>query len=1213
MTDTRPDPATQASPFSCFLGPAGSRSRRRPAIEALHRTPETVCMPPLIEEARVDPELSRQIRELSISLASRVRHRHARSRVGGVDGLMREYDLTSEEGVALMCLAEALLRTPDDGTRDALIRDKIAPGHWRQHVGRDRSLFVNAATWGLALTGRLVTPVNDRGLGRALSRLLARSGEPVIRAGVDYAMRMMGEQFVAGKTIAEALEKAGQREARGYRYSYDMLGEAAMTAADAERYLEDYRRAIRAVGENASASELYERPGISIKLSALHPRYERAQIDRVRRELFPRLADLAVLARRHAVGLNIDAEESERLDLSLEALEMLCSLPQLEGWHGIGFVAQAYSRRCPAVIDHLIDLARQSGHRLMVRLVKGAYWDSEIKAAQVAGLEDYPVYTRKVHTDVAYIACARRLLKAGRAVYPQFATHNAQTLATIMVLAGPDFTPGDYEFQCLYGMGEALYDEVLTQFQAPCRIYAPVGSHETLLAYLVRRLLENGANSSFVNRIADPNIPLEELAADPVEIASAIHPLGAPHPRIVAPARILGARENSKGLDLASEPVLETLSQNLASAALGQYRARPPIEIAAPPRMIVNPANPADIIGPVQEAAPESAEQAIERARRAGEAWAHLPVSQRADCLRRAADLMQERLDRFAGLAIREAGKTIANAVAEVREAIDFLRFYAERAEVDCRERARPLGVVLAISPWNFPLAIFTGQIAAALVSGNTVVAKPAEQTPLIAAEAAALLHEAGVPEDALLPVPGDGELGAALVACAGIAGVVFTGSLDAARSIQKTLSSRLLEDGQPVPLIAETGGQNAMVVDSSALPEQVVADVLTSAFDSAGQRCSALRVLCLQHDIADQVLDMLKGAMAELRVGDPAQFATDIGPIINADACAVIADYVEAMRAKGHAVTQAEMPMGLTGHFIAPVIIELDNIEDLGPEVFGPVLHVVRYESARRAELVDAINALGYGLTFGIHSRIDTTIEEVTAAGSAGNIYVNRNQVGAVVGVQPFGGHGLSGTGPKAGGDYYVRRFLADPPDVENDNDAPLAFATFLDWLRATGQFDTAMDLEALPRSAPEHFDKNLPGPVGERNRYCIVPRGAVLASARSRVALYRQIGAILVTGNRALVAAPDDVCVTLDGLPEALDEHIARCDFSTASGRVSHVLSDDPAQDAPRIAEWPGPVATLDAPISGRYRLDLMLREVSVSTNTAAAGGNAQLMAMA
>ncbi|KAF1019285.1 MAG: Bifunctional protein PutA [Paracidovorax wautersii] len=835
---------------------------------------------------------------LRAAIAAALRARKASGgKAGLVQGLLQEFSLSSQEGIALMCLAEALLRIPDSATRDALIRDKISRGNWQSHLGQSPSLFVNAAAWGLMLTGKLVATHSERGMASALGRLLARGGEPLVRKGVDMAMRMMGEQFVTGETMAEALAHAQSLEAQGFRYSYDMLGEAAMTAADAQRYWHDYEQAIHAIGRASNGRGVYDGPGISIKLSALHPRYSRAQAERVMAELYPRVFELARLACQYDIGLNIDAEESDRLELSLDLLEKLCFEPALQGWKGIGFVIQAYQKRCPYVIDHVIDLARRSSHRLMIRLVKGAYWDSEIKRAQEAGLADYPVYTRKPYTDLAYIACARQLLAAPDAVYPQFATHNAQTLATVYELADPQrYQPGQYEFQCLHGMGEPLYEQVVGpvaegKLGRPCRIYAPVGTHETLLAYLVRRLLENGANTSFVNQIADADIDLATLVQSPIDQVEAMATRegrpGLPHPGIALPPRLYGdARRNSAGLDLANDQVLQQLADTLQATAGEPQHAAPLIAsdllTAGEARPVINPARHDDVVGSVREASREEVDAALQAAHDHAPQWAAVPPAERAAALQRAADALEAQLQPLMGVLVREAGKTYANAIAEVREAVDFLRYYAAQVQ-DRFDNAthRPLGPVVCISPWNFPLAIFTGQVAAALAAGNTVLAKPAEQTPLIAQRAVQLLHAAGIPRAALQLLPGRGEtVGAQLTGDARVHGVMFTGSTEVARLLQTTLAQRLLPDGQPVPLIAETGGQNAMVVDTSALAEQVTADVLNSAFDSAGQRCSALRVLCVQEEAADRLLAMLQGAMAELRLGaTPRNWPTTSAP----------------------------------------------------------------------------------------------------------------------------------------------------------------------------------------------------------------------------------------------------------------------------------------------------------------------------------------------
>ncbi|WP_326523324.1 trifunctional transcriptional regulator/proline dehydrogenase/L-glutamate gamma-semialdehyde dehydrogenase [Sphingomonas sp.] len=1193
-------------PFASFAPPIAEQTALRRAITAACRRAEPEALDPLIAAATLPDDIRAAARETARALIVALR---AKKRGGGVEGLVQEYALSSQEGVALMCLAEALLRIPDNATRDALIRDKIADGDWKSHVGGERSLFVNAATWGLVVTGKLVESADDRGLTAALTRLIARAGEPVIRRGVDLAMRMMGEQFVTGETIGEALKRSRRMEAGGFSYSYDMLGEAATTAADAARYLADYESAIHAIGRASAGRGIHAGPGISIKLSALHPRYSRAQAGRVMAELLPRVKSLAVLAKRHDIGLNIDAEEADRLELSLDLLEALALDGDLAGWNGLGFVVQAYGKRCPFVIDWIVDLARRAGRQIMVRLVKGAYWDAEIKRTQVDGLADFPVFTRKVHTDVSYIACARRLLDARDAVFPQFATHNAQTLATIHQMAGPEFAPGDWEFQCLHGMGEPLYEEVVgpDKLDRPCRIYAPVGTHETLLAYLVRRLLENGANSSFVNRIADPDVSIDDLIADPADAVRAEAVPGTRHDAIALPSDLYGARRNSSGIDLSDETALAALAEALKESAGLTWRAGE----GGMAREVLNPADHRDVVGTVHDVSEQEAAAAVARAVRSR--WSTTPIAERAAMLERAADAMEARMPTLLGLIVREAGKSITNAIAEVREAVDFLRYYAEQARA--QGDARPLGPVVCISPWNFPLAIFTGQVAAALVAGNPVLAKPAEETPLIAAEAVRILHAAGVPADALQLIAGDGRIGAALVGAPETAGVMFTGSTEVARLIQKQLAGRLSPDGKPIPLIAETGGQNAMIVDSSALAEQVVGDVIASAFDSAGQRCSALRILCLQEEVADRTLAMLKGALNELRIGNTDRLAIDIGPVISAEARETINTHIAAMRAKGRPVEQLAMPdEARHGTFVPPTIIELDRIDDLEREVFGPVLHVIRYRRETLDRLIDAINATGYGLTFGLHTRLDETVAHVTSRVTAGNLYVNRNVIGAVVGVQPFGGRGLSGTGPKAGGPLYLRRLVQAAPAASAGSRTDPALADFARWLDESGASADAAAARRCGEGCALGMEVTLPGPVGERNLYSLHARGAVLLRPATTTGLYRQLAAVLAAGCSAVV---DDMALPAD-LPASVAARLAP---ATTAPAVALVEGDSTRILATlgEFAARPGPIVTIHAasPEECRdgcgYDPTWLLEEVSISINTTAAGGNASLMALA
>ena len=1190
----------------------------RAAITAAYRRPEVDCIPPLIGQASLPPKLNHMAQNTARSLVVKLR---AKRSLGIVETLLQEYALSSQEGVALMCLAEALLRIPDSATRDALIRDKIGGGNWERHLGGSRSVFVNAATWGLLLTGKLTATSSESGLSSALTRLLARGGEPVVRGGVNIAMRLMGEQFVVGQNIAEALANSRKCEARGFRYSYDMLGEAALTQTDAARYLRDYEQAIHAIGKAAGRRGIYEGPGISVKLSALHPRYSRAQRGRVMTELLPILTRLAVLARSYDIGLNIDAEEADRLELSFDLLECLCAELALEGWNGIGFVVQAYQKRAPFVLDYLIDLAQRSRHRIMVRLVKGAYWDSEIKRAQVDGLEDFPVFTRKIHTDVSYLACARKLLTAPDAIFPQFATHNAHTLAAIHAMAGENFYPGQYEFQCLHGMGEPLYDEVVgaKQLNRPCRIYAPVGTHETLLAYLVRRLLENGANSSFVNQIADPKVSVESLIADPVEAARGISPLGGPHEKIVLPRGIFGTeRENSAGFDLTNEQRLGSLAAAMLAGLATQWQASPIVgggEVeGAAFQPVLNPADRRDEVGRVAHALPGQVALAFSLAQDAAPIWQSTPPAGRAATLLRAAMLLEERLPGLVGLIVREAGKSLPAAIGEVREAVDFLRYYASEIGGFDNATHRPLGPVVAISPWNFPLAIFMGQVSAALAAGNVVLAKPAAQTPLIAAAAVRLLLEAGVPAGAVQLLPGGGEIGAAMIAHPALRGVLFTGSTEVARAIQAQLAGRLDPHGMPIPLVAETGGQNAMVVDSSALPEQAVADILASSFDSAGQRCSALRILLVQEDIADRLLEMLRGAMAELRVGRPDRLECDIGPVIDAQASERISAHVMRLRERGFPVFSLALPMGTEhGHFIAPTVVEIPEIGVLGREVFGPVLHVLRYRVATLDGVMNEVNALGYGLTFGVHSRIDERIARVSGRIRAGNIYVNRNIIGAVVGVQPFGGHGLSGTGPKAGGPLYLRRLLAMRPAAHGlpVGEPPDICAAFIAW---AGTQSIATDgLAEMASQAPARTPMALPGPVGEQNHYHVHPRGGVLCQAYAQAGVLRQITACLATGNVALVENFEGFAA-LQALPEEFGAHVRR---ATAESRAQAALFDgDPERLRElmrKLAEQPHMLVSVYPRLAnGDYPLEFLMEEQCVSVNTTAAGGNASLMSI-
>jgi RHH-type proline utilization regulon transcriptional repressor/proline dehydrogenase/delta 1-pyrroline-5-carboxylate dehydrogenase len=979
-----------------------------------------------------------EIEDAATRLVEAVRARRSEHSV--LDVFLKEFGLANEEGVALMCLAEALLRIPDAATIDALIADKIVPRRWIDHIGNSESTFVNASTWALMLTGRVIALDRDvnGAPGDVLGRLINRAGEPVIRNAMRQAMKILGGEFVLGRDIDEAMRRGADELGADAVFSFDMLGEGARTADDAQRYFDAYYAALERVGRASRERGPRRSSGVSVKLSALHPRYEYAHRARVLDEMYPRLLALAMLAARVDVGMSIDAEEADRLELSLDLYERLARTPELRGWDGLGLVVQAYGKRALAVIDWLVELAAALDQRAPVRLVKGAYWDAEVKRAQENGLPDFPVFTQKANTDVSYLACAERLLAARPRIYPQFATHNAHTIAAVMALSG-DAT--DIEFQRLHGMGELLYRVASDEYPnlPQVRVYAPVGGHRDLLAYLVRRLLENGANSSFVNRFLDANTPAREVVRDPVtRVARGPHR----HPHIRLPVALYGPRRrNSAGLDLTDPANVEKLQRSLDAESTRRHEARPTYAVSAewPTVEVRNPADRRDKVGMVQFATDADVDAAVRAAVAAQPAWDATGAAARARVLIGAADLIERSRDRFVSLLVREAGKTIPDAIAEVREATDYCRYYADIALEQFGEPTRlpgpsgesnelslhGRGAFACISPWNFPLAIFLGQIVGALAAGNSVIAKPAEQTPLIGAYALELLHEAGLPDDVVRYLPGDGKVGAALVAHPLIAGVAFTGSLAAAQSINRSLAAR---DGAIVPFIAETGGQNAMFADSTALLEQLTDDVMRSAFGSAGQRCSALRVLLLQDDVAHRALEMIRGAMAQLTIGDPADLATDVGPLIEADAVTKLTEYIDGLRANGHRVDSIALPAACTnGSFLAPHIVELDGVENLTEEHFGPVLHVVRYEADALDTMVAAVRRLGFGLTMGIHSRIDARAQRIFEESAVGNTYVNRSIIGAVVGVQPFGGEGLSGTGPKAGGPHYLLRFATE------------------------------------------------------------------------------------------------------------------------------------------------------------------------------------------
>lgn len=1011
----------------------------RDAITNAYRMDETECLNLLIPQASFSENTLYNIAEIAKQLV--VGCRIYKKKQGKVDTLLQQYDLSTDEGIALMCLAEALLRIPDKFTMDKLISDKISTVEWKTHLNKENPFFVNAATWSLLLSGKIYSPTltHQKNLLNSLNRAISRLGVAVIRPVILQMMKAIGKQFVMGEDIHSALKDAVAIEKCGYLFSYDMLGEAAHTAQDASHYYDAYLQAINAIGAVSTTDNPRKNPGISVKLSALHPRYEYTQRERLLKELPPLVLALAEQAKKYHIGFVIDAEEADRLDVSLDIFEKVYSHPSLADWEGFGLALQAYQKRSSFVLDWLIDLAKLHNKRIFVRLVKGAYWDTEIKISQVQGLNGYPVFTRKSATDVSYIACANKLLAHNAYFYPQFGTHNAYSVATILQIAKPE---NEFEFQCLHGMGRPLYDQIIgsNKFNQPVRIYAPVGTHRDLLGYLVRRLLENGANSSFLNKLADETIPIEKLIADPV--ANIVSHSCKPHPRILLPKDIYGEWQNSQGIDLSNQHEFLKLKKQMEKAEKLEWVSGPIVNgkvfINSKAQALISPSNIDCVVGHVNDANETHVEQTLQAATMAAKTWGQTSVLERSALLERAADLLQKEMPNLIYLVSREGGRCVLDCISEVREAIDYCHYYAYRARHDFKQMdlpsptgeanqlfLHPRGVFTCISPWNFPVAIFTGQIVAALATGNTVIAKPAEQTPLVAFKVVQILHQAGIPKNVLQLLTGPGHIiGAKLVSDNRVDGVVFTGSTETAKLIGKSLADR---SGPIATFIAETGGLNAMIVDSSALPEQTVIDIAQSAFNSAGQRCSALRILFLQEDIAPKFLDMLKGYMAELTIGNPCLLSTDIGPVIDRDAQTMLKNHFAKMHREAKLIAQVPQRELPNGYYFAPCVFELDNLSHLEGEIFGPILHVIRYPARDLNKVMDAIANTGFGLTLGIHSRIDATIHSIAKQMPVGNIYVNRNMIGAVVGVQPFGGEHLSGTGPKAGGPHYLPRFCVE------------------------------------------------------------------------------------------------------------------------------------------------------------------------------------------
>ncbi len=1156
-------------------------SSARRSMRSLHLQDELQAIAALAAEHGMTADLRARVTSKAISLIEAMRND---SNPGLMEVFLAEYGLSTDEGVALMCLAEALLRVPDAQTINELIEDKIAPSSWGEHLGKSSSSLVNASTWALMLTGKVLKEPASSGLADTLHVAVKRLGEPVIRTAVRRAMKEMGQQFVLGQTIDEAVKQGRSNTDSGYTYSYDMLGEAALTADDAKTYFTSYADAITRLGQNANHHDIRENAGISIKLSALHPRYEVSQKDRVMSELVPRTTELAIMAKNAGMGLNIDAEEAGRLDLSLDVIEAVLRDPRLAGWDGFGVVVQAYGKRAPAVIDWLHSLAVEIDRNIMVRLVKGAYWDTEIKQAQVEGFEGFPVYTNKSLTDVSYICCARKLLDYSDRIYPQFATHNAHSISAILEMASHNQS---YEFQRLHGMGEALHDMVKTSEDTRCRIYAPVGAHKDLLAYLVRRLLENGANSSFVNQIVDLDVEPAEIAADPFDILE--HGDAPLNLAVQKPYDLFQPeRPNSLGWDLRSYDDLDKFAKARDPFKTHQWHVRPIISGSpqgSTPTAVFSPNDQSDALGTVALASPKDAEIALKNAGN----WTKTPAKERRAILSKAADLYEENAGEIFAALCREAGKTAPDAVAEIREAVDFLRFYAQEAVRLDGYAAR--GVITCISPWNFPLAIFSGQISAALAAGNGVIAKPADPTPIVASIGIRLMHQAGVPENVLQLVPGEGAtVGVKITTDPRINGICFTGSTGVAQTIYKNSAKSLEPDST---FIAETGGLNAMIVDSTALPEQAVQDIVDSAFRSAGQRCSALRVLYLQKDIADEFMTMLYGAMDELELSHPWNMSSDVGPIINEAARSKITAHIQSARQTGHLLKQMDAPKD--GFFVGPAVIQVNGIEDLASEIFGPVLHVATFEADELDQVVRNINDSGYGLTFGLHTRIDDRVEYLTRNLNVGNMYVNRNQIGAVVGSQPFGGEGLSGTGPKAGGSHYVKRFKRFEVPNHSVPHGYVAPTSEVQNLLSAQTADQTRALEAM----------DLPGPTGESNRWTTHAKGTILCLGPTADDAKRQMKIATSNGCVAVGVAPG---LTGDN---AVSGVLARSDLENLTDIDAVALwsdTDDLTTVRTHLSNRDGAITPL---IATNQMDDFCVIERHLCIDTTAAGGNASLLA--
>ena len=1255
---------------------AAPHSSIRQKIREFYRVNESQAIEHILPEAEVSMRARSRAWERARTMVLGIREEQEGH--GGVDALLNEFSLSTEEGIVLMCLAEALLRVPDKRTQDELIRDKLSQGQWSNHLGNSDSLFVNASAWGLMFTGSMVNYANERKKNQfgLLKKTLGRMGEPVIRRAMNIAMKIMGKQFVMGETIEDAVKRAQEKEKIGYVYSYDMLGEGARTFADADRYYKSYEDAIEVIGKAAKGKGPRTSPGISVKLSAIHPRYDFLKYQQAVPQITQRLKQLCLSAKKYDIGLTVDAEESERLEISLDIIEAVFSDPDLADWNGFGLAVQSYQKRAMFVIEWLRELTVRVNKKLMVRLVKGAYWDTEIKHSQQGGFEDFPVFTRKASTDVSYHACANRLLAYRDTIYPQFATHNAYTASVILELAGDD--KEGFEFQCLHGMGDTLYDQIVKQDKIQCRVYAPVGRHEDLLAYLVRRLLENGANSSFVNAIVDHEKPVEELLTDPVEHTQRLAKLV--NTQITMPLNLFGdSRANSRGFDLYDIGKTEQLASGIDRWFNKQIASLSAAQ-AQGDHIVRNPANLDEVIGYHTFDRQEQMLEKLAITDQAFSTWSNTPVAQRAEVLMRSADILERHMDELIGLCIKEAGKIAQDGIDEIREAVDFCRYYAVEAQkLDTDNRLAPRGVILCISPWNFPLAIFLGQVAAAIVTGNTVIAKPAEQTSLIALRAIELMQAVGLPKEVVQVVIARGsDVGEIMLPDARIQGVMFTGSTQTGALISQTLAQR---GGSQVPLIAETGGQNCMIVDSTALPEQVVDDVVQSGFQSAGQRCSALRVLFIQDDVADDIIKMLIGAMKTLSIGDPQWLSTDIGPVIDQKALNALNEHSLYMQENGKLLHQCELDEGLNGTFYAPRLYQIDSIDVLKKEVFGPCVHIVRFKGKDFSSVIDQINNTGFGLTMGVHTRIEERAYELAKQSRAGNVYINRNMIGAIVGVQPFGGRGLSGTGPKAGGPNYLPRLMMEKmtPELSIVNDgfgddqalvsdeasykeveslmssvnkvvqqwrltsltsrlscvrqllAKIATVDIVDELA-----DDLNSTLAGARSQLIAIEKRLkkpqvlPGPTGESNTLHLEPRGTLVTFADKEVTFEYWVLSIvtaLATGNTVISVVSDlfyDEALAFKDKFESTGaakgvfqvaklKHLeALLEHADIAGMVVDSNTSRTANIVQKMAARTGAILPVITAEHSDNLIQRLLTEKTISIDTTASGGNTSLMTL-